>query len=306
MIPVTTLNFTIATQGEFDLGRAPGSSLRGALYAALATLYDTQQVNRDRADLDSNPVGWLLRLEDESVSGGHDVPRPFSIRPPLVAHTSELSFGLSFYGRAHDAIAMVCSAVPLMGQVGVGRRRQAFTLRGIDHVDPITGQATRLLDDQQATFTLPQPPDAALYERMAGMMRPDQLSVTFLTPTRIVAKGRLVHQPLFRPWFQRLLDRIRTLSEVYTEHPVWIPFGELLAQADAIQIVADQTRWYESWSGSRRDGMVKPLGGFVGRVAYAGDVSRLLPYLILGQALQVGKNTIKGCGWYQLHYHWGS
>lgn len=306
MIPITMLIFTIVTEGEFDLGRAPGSSLRGALYGALATMYDTQQPNQDRHDVSSNPVGWLLRLEDEAVSGGRNVPRPIAVRPPLETRTSAITFGLSFYGRAHQTIPLVISAIPLMGKLGIGRRRQPFALRSIDYVDAITGQTTRLLDDQQTEYSLPQPPDTAIYERMAAMMHPEKLTVTFRTPTRIVNKSQLVHQPLFRPWFNRLIERIRNISEVYTDNPVWVPFRDLLPIADAINIVDDQTHWYEAWSGSRRDGMVKPASGFVGRVVYQGDVAALLPYLVLGQALQVGKNTVKGCGWYQMHYHWRS
>ena len=71
-----------------------------------------------------------------------------------------------------------------------------------------------------------------------------------------------------------------------------------------IAIVEDKTCWVEMWSGSRRDGKMRPTSGFVGTVRYRGDVSQLLPWIILGQALQVGKNTVKGCGWYRLVYDW--
>ena len=73
-----------------------------------------------------------------------------------------------------------------------------------------------------------------------------------------------------------------------------------------IEIVSDETCWFEAWSGSRRDGRMKPLGGFVGKVQYRGDFSTMLPYILLGQTLQVGKNTVKGCGWYDIQYQWQS
>lgn len=307
MIPVTVLKVDVSGTHPFDLGPAPGSSLRGAFYAALGTLYDTHQpVNRAEA-WEDNPVGWLLRLQDDTHSGGKDVPRPVAIRPPLAAAGRSFSFGLAFYGQARhpDILNMVLSALPLMGQIGVGRGRQTFTVDGVAWVDPITGQPSPLIDSaMQPVGTLPDAPSAATYQHMAGLLRPDELRVAFLTPTRVIRKGKLVHQPELRPWVQRLLERVRTLSELYAPEPVWVPFKDLLAVAEAVTIRQDDTHWLNTWSGSRRDGLMKPLGGYVGSVTYMGDVAPLLPYILLGQSLQVGKNTIKGCGWYRVVYHW--
>lgn len=303
MIPVSVLAFDIDPEPGFDPGRAPGSSLRGALYMALNTLYDTNQPVESRYEMDDNPVGWLLRLQDDDTSGGKDVPRPIAVRPFL--DNTPNTFALAFYGQARETIPMVVSAVPVMGQIGVGNGRRKFVLRGVRSIDPITGQSLPLLDAAgKATGSVPEPPGAAAYQQMAALLTPDAVTVRFLTPTRIIQQGRLSHEPVFRAWFQRLLERLRLISEVYTAEPVWIPFRDLLAAADVVTICRDDTHWHESWSGSRRDGMVKPLGGFIGSVQYAGPLRDLLPYLLLGQALQVGKNTIKGCGWYEVALQW--
>jgi len=306
MIPVTVLQIDVQGKSPFNLGRAPGSSIRGALYAALRVMYDTEYKVTSRDDIDFDKVGWLLRLEDEETSGGKDVPRPIAIRPPLTIprHSSQFSFGLSFYGKAQASIHAVMSAVvQSMGTLGIGRGRQTFEVTGISWIDPLTGQATPLLQGQSIK-PIPNSPSDKSYERLADMLQSDRLTVNFMTPTRIIQKKKLSHQPIFRHWFQRLVERIRTISEIYTENPVWIPFREVLTQADTIKLTEDDTQWYEAWSGSRRDGMVKPVSGFVGQATYEGDLSQLLPYILLGQALQVGKNTIKGCGWYQVQYHW--
>ena len=84
--------------------------------------------------------------------------------------------------------------------------------------------------------------------------------------------------------------------------------GKLIAgmkiSLDGMVVGPETADWVEAWSASRRDRMMRPTSGFVGSIEYSGLFADLLPYLILGQALQVGKNTIKGCGWYQLHYIW--
>jgi hypothetical protein len=307
MIPLTLLDVHVSAPHPLDFGANPGSSIRGALYESLRAMYDTGAAVHSRDDAEENPVAWLLRLEDENTSGGKDVPRPIAIRPPLTPPAHRMTFGLSLYGMGQDHINLVLSALSAMQTVGVGRGRQSFTLERIDTVDPLTYQPLPLLDGGGQMLGQWQPaPGNDAYHGLAAMLRPDSLTVQFLTPTRIVQNGHLCHEPVFKPWFQRLLERIRMISEVYTDDSVWIPFAELLADAENIAIAQDNTRWIEAWSGSRRDGQMRPTSGFAGAVRYTGDLSRLLPWLILGQALQVGKNTVKGCGWYRLTYEWRS
>lgn len=301
MIPVTTLEVHVRADVPIDLGANPGSALRGALYEALRAMYDTGAAVRSRHDDADNPVAWLLALEDEGTSGGKDVPRPVAVRPPLTPPAPELSFGLSFYGRGRDHVSLVLSAVHAMGNIGVGRGRGRFSIARIEAVNPITGDSQPLVDERgEQVGVLPEPPAPEDYQKAADSLGNGPLRVTFLTPARIVQRGHLCHQADFRPWFQRLLERARLIGELYTESPPWIPFREMLALADRVTTLRDDTRWVEMWSGSRRKGGMRPTSGFAGRVAYDGVGSSLLPWLLLGQGLQVGKNTVKGCGWYRI------
>ncbi|MBN8593106.1 MAG: CRISPR system precrRNA processing endoribonuclease RAMP protein Cas6 [Anaerolineae bacterium] len=304
MIPITLLECDLLAEGWLDLGPNPGSSLRGALYEALAAMYDSGDEVRSRHDVDVNPVAWLLRLEDTETSGGRDVPRPLALRPPLQPAGDRLTLGLTFYGCGIDTAPMVISAVGAMGQIGMGRGRRRARLDAVRAVDPLTRQATLLMDAAgQAVAEIPAPPGKTAWEAIAAALAQDLLTVRFLTPTRIIREDRLCHQPVFVAWFQRLLERVRLLSEAYAE-PVWVPFRELLDQARAVELVEDRTRWVEMWSHSRRDGTDKPTSGFRGEAVYRGNFRALLPWLLLGQATQVGKNTIKGAGWYEIVSAW--
>lgn len=306
MIPVTLLEIHISAPHPLDFGANPGSSIRGALYEALRAMYDTGAAVQSRHDIDQNPVAWLLRLEDEGTSGGKDVPRPIAIRPPLDTSGLKTSFGVSLYGRGRDHLNLVLSGLYAMQRVGMGRGRNRFQIDRIDTLDPITYQAQPLMDGAgKALGSVPNAPPASAYVSMASALASDALTVEFLTPTRIIAHDKLCHQPIFKAWAQRLLERTRLLAELYTDDPVWIPFKELNAAAESIRLMESQTRWVEAQSGSNRDGLMRPTSGFVGRARYKGDLSKLMTWLVLGQALQVGKNTVKGCGWYRLVYQWG-
>jgi len=307
MIPVTILEFVLVGEYPFDLGANPGASLRGGLYETLAAMYDTGDAALSRYDTDTNPVAWLLRLEDMQKTGGKDAPRPIAIRPPRVGmEGKEQTITMALYGRGVDAAPMLISAVAAMGTVGVGRNRKhtRYALSEVRAIDPLTKQKIVILDGAgKQVAPLPTPPSAEIYAQFAQLMHSTQLSMQFLTPTRIVDQGKLCHQPDFRPWFQRLIERIRQISDLYAV-PVWIPFHDLLPAAEGVRIRHDATRWQEMWSHSRMDGMTKPASGFIGEAQYEGELTTLLPYILVGQALQVGKNTIKGAGWYEIGYRW--
>jgi hypothetical protein len=312
MFPITTLEFTIETQYPLDLGANPGASIRGALYEALATMYDTGAIST-RDNPDNNPVDWLMRREDKTADGGDKVRRPFGVRPPMGAPSDRTIFALSFYGTGHDHIPMVLSAVDAMQTIGMGRGRNKFTLHEVVAVDTLSRQRTLIINGVgEQVAPLPTPPSAGAYQRFADMLNPNALTVEFKTPTRIIetreketgGKEYLVKTPIFRAWVQRLLERIRKVSEEYTATPLFVPFSELKPLLASVLLVQDNTHWLENWSHNRRDGTDKPTSGFIGQARYEGNIAPLLPYLLMGQGLQVGKNVVKGAGWYELVYDW--
>ena len=43
-----------------------------------------------------------------------------------------------------------------------------------------------------------------------------------------------------------------------------------------------------------------PMGGFIGRIRYSGDLTPFLPFIFLGEYLHIGLHTAFGCGQYRL------
>ncbi|MBZ0304923.1 MAG: CRISPR system precrRNA processing endoribonuclease RAMP protein Cas6, partial [Anaerolineae bacterium] len=98
----------------------------------------------------------------------------------------------------------------------------------------------------------------------------------------------------------------QSLAEHYSETPsslreTWYETYRTLSQtADSLQIAYNDTQWVEARSGSRRQNRYTPIGGLIGRVRWEGEISPLLPWLLWGQSLHVGKNAVKGNGWYRI------
>jgi len=72
------------------------------------------------------------------------------------------------------------------------------------------------------------------------------------------------------------------------------------AQACAIHLEQDETRWVDLQSYSTRQRQRMPIGGFVGRASFVGDMTHLRELLVWGEVLHVGKNIVKGGGAYRI------
>lgn len=149
-------------------------------------------------------------------------------------------------------------------------------------------------------------------------VKPDavEISLVFKTPTRIVEREHLLKEPQFRPILQRLLERLEALSGRgeavmrsqrgseaaalrFTPDEA-IDKAGLLALGERVELVENRTRWADVWSFSSRRGDKTPIGGLVGQAVYRAEAevwAVLLPYLLWGSVVHVGKSAVKGDGW---------
>jgi len=128
----------------------------------------------------------------------------------------------------------------------------------------------------------------------------DQITLAFHTPLRLIDNGHLVKRITLRPLIQRLMRRLDDLSLAYGGGALGIDFRGLLAVAEQVQTSNDQTRWIDLASYSSRQRTHTPIGGLVGRATFTGDLAPLRELLVWGSLIHVGKNAVKGDGWYAI------
>nr|MDA8220066.1 CRISPR system precrRNA processing endoribonuclease RAMP protein Cas6 [Dehalococcoidales bacterium] len=218
--------------------------------------------------------------------------------------------GLTVYARAITLFPYVIVAARRLEDEGIGRkvpdghgrwRAGRFAIERIVAANPLTGEEQVVLQRGDELVAVPNLP--VIHEQVLGRARalaPDGLAVEFLTPTRIVEGGRSLSKPLLRPLVQRLIERLSSLWEEYGAGELPIDFADLMARADSVRLVADETRWEEVRGYSTRHGAPKRLDGFVGRAVYEGNLGPLLPWLAWGELTHVGKDAVKGCGLYRI------
>jgi len=330
------LRFTAEVLTTIEMGEFKGSALRGAWQSHLRTLYCAKGDSGDPLHQSLCPVCYLLSREADPS----DNRRPYAFEPPLTPQTlfrpgEGFTFGITIFGQAVQFLPYIVLSVQQMGVAqGLGRpskdsiggkpsnapiggrltypgkRRGTFKLLRIDEVNRLTGEAETLYTAGNPTIQMPQHPVTAEWVELYSAQlarelaaRGSLLTLEFLTPTRLIQGERLVHQPEFAPLLARLVDRVSTLRAQFAAAPpvTYEEKGALMALAAQVRRESDQTHWWDVKGLSTRLGRPQPLGGFVGRVTYrAGDWGPLLPWLIWGASTHVGKNAVKGGGWYRL------
>ncbi len=317
------LRFTAVVVTDIEMGEFKGSALRGAWQSHLRTLYCAERGSAARGAVDPLhaslcPVCYLLSREADKS----DNRRPYAFEPPLTPQSrfvagERFSFGMSIVGRAIQFLPYIVLSVQQMGETqGLGRaihsdrRRGTFRLERIAEINPLAETERTLFVAGDPMIQMPQSPvdeaqvaaaSAAWAARLADAG--NCLTLEFLTPTRIIHAERLVHRPTFVPLLARLVDRVITLRVQFAELPPlsYEEKGELLAWGEQVELVRDETVWWDVKGLSTRLGRPQPLGGFVGRATYrTAEWARLLPWLLWGASAHVGKNAVKGGGWYRL------
>ena len=320
------LTFTAEVETPIEMNAFKGSALRGAWQSHLRTLYCAQTNPTDALHQAMCPVCYLLSRDTGS---GAD-RRPYALMPPLVWQQfftpgERFQFGMSIFGEAVQFIPYLILAVSQMGQTqGLGRPRRItngrttnergkFRIVAIDEETPFNQIRHPLLREGDTMIQSPAHPidEAAIASYCEQTLAAiadggNRLTLAFLTPTRLIREGKLVRTPHFRPFLARLVDRIDALRQQYASAPR-LPKAErdeLLNWADHVSLVQNQTCWWDVKGHSTRLNQQQNLGGFFGSATYqapSADIwAALLPWLVWGTITQVGKHTVKGCGWYRL------
>jgi hypothetical protein len=324
------LRFDCEAVEPMELYEWQGSGLRGALYRSL---WGNFCMNRDAPEcaacplIGTCPVAFLVATLDPNSERGVEVPRPYTVESPppgprRLESGGSFSFGLTMFARAMNLFPYVVLALEQMEQAGLGRRvrenrnfRGRFRVQRVMAVNPLTGDTKEVVHAGDSLVKVPDVPvthrqvlawaEGAVARGMAGPAA--KLTIEFLTPTRIRDRfagdgpNGLLTRPLFRPIFQRLLERLTALTRQFGDAPLTLDFGDLVRRAESVKLVADRAQWLDLESQSQRQRHRYPSGGFVGTATYqAEDWPLFLPWLVWGQFTHVGKDAVKGNGQYRL------
>jgi CRISPR-associated endoribonuclease Cas6 len=272
--------------------------------------FEAREVVRFPAVTASNAVrgalGWALHADanvyraifepkqesGEGPSGLGDLPRPFVLRASHL-NGKTLAPGDTFHLDVHIFDATV---------VPTGILQQAFEKlaeRGFGGAGGRAGANGRAKLTAWQSLDLTGSVNPKPRENMLQLVSNGQpvhhLSVQFVTPTELKVSGALALRPEFPVLFARLRDRLRSLSTLYGT-PVELDFEGLTNRSQKIALRPDELSWEKSTRTSRKTGLTHPLGGFLGRVRYEGELDEFFPLLQAACWTGVGRQTVWGKG----------
>jgi len=230
-------------------------------------------------------------------------PHPFIIEPPREQRRGyepgeEIGFGLVLVGRAIDYLPYFIYTFDELGKSGIGKGRGRFELKAVKSGGKtIYSSETKMLTEFGRTLL---PFNADLFNSEGSP--PSEMTLNFLTPTRIAYNGRLTLQMGFHTIVRNLLRRISLLSYFHCEKnggPA-LDFKGIIEKAEAVRIVDRKLRWYDWERYSGRQEKRINMGGFVGAISFAGDLGPFAPLIKAGEVLHVGKGTVFGLGKYEV------
>jgi len=314
-----------------------GSALRGAILSALWGRFCMNQevsICYGCPLAGGCPVGSLvapLRDEENAASRPHwrDVARPYIIHPPQTGKESgihcyapgeTLTFGLTLLGTSLKLFPYVIRAFQAMEPLGFGRRlpelrgqRGRFRVREVRASHPFTKEQQLLWKRDGAQ---PQKPRLCVTQAdittRANTLPADGITLEFLSPTRLTRHKQCLRHPDFQTLLLRLAERFEQVLGAYGDRLAHLTdsqtadtgrawFLQIVAQTRDIRLACDETHWIHLTSHSARQQQNMPVGGFVGKASFVGDVAGpLRELLVWGEVLHVGKSATKGNGRYRI------
>lgn len=335
-LPLARYEFRLRARRDTLLPTFLGSTLRGSFGHALKAIACSVQHRDCRRCLLAEaclypPIFEPGALPNDSKSKQPDPPRPFIFQPPLPAVSgaalttensrrawlekhipvtagAQLSFGLTLFGSTAIArLPYIVYAVELMGQHGLGSARTPFELEevlvlnernecfSIYTPQKSEPQTTRIAPHKQEVTTLHD----LIERRLLQFDIRDSLTLLFITPAWVEINGEVLKSITCEQLFKRLSWRISRLFELYGDAPLIYDYQNLIAKAATVRTTNEFIWMHRFTRYSNRHQDKTPMQGFLGELTYRGAaLEELLPIIVAGEFLQLGKETAFGLGRY--------
>ncbi|MBO0782979.1 MAG: CRISPR system precrRNA processing endoribonuclease RAMP protein Cas6, partial [Ktedonobacteraceae bacterium] len=318
-ITTTHLRFTVRVRTPLALDASSGSAFRGSLFHAIWQRFCTNKQTETCAACplhETCPVSALVAPLREENAWGQDIPRPYVLLPPLdgarhYAVGETCSFGITLIGSIIQLLPYLMLSIKPFEAAGVGRRleehggqRGQFHVERVESYHPFTGEQHIIYEAGDTKVQVPVITiDARERQQRIEQLHRVRITLRLLTPLCLIDQQRLVNPISFRPLIRRLLERTLALERHYGSTEATMEREErdaIARRAEAVRCVHDETQWTDLRSYSHRQRRTTPIGGLIGKVTFEGELEPFLPLLVLGELIHVGKDVVKGNGWYQI------
>ena len=245
--------------------------------------------------------------EDSIILRGQPyAPHPFVLEPP---RTGQLEYApgdtftcnLTLIGDAINLLPWMVFTFDQIGKRRIGIRGK----RGQCQLNKVESLPAHDSHQPQTIYTAETEmlTDDGLILRLDDVMQAsphatDEIELEFLTPTSIKVDGKWTSELTFEHLIRNLLRRIRFLSYFHCGEDLDVDAPALIEAAGSVAHKL-LLNWLKKDRYSYRAEKSVPMGGFIGKVRYIGELAPFLPFIYLGEYLHIGHHTAFGHGQYR-------
>lgn len=234
-------------------------------------------------------------------------PHPFVLEPPRPDKTDyapgdTFTCTLIIIGEAINLLPWLVFTFREIGKRRVGIQGK----RGQCHLDKVESLPASNGEPSQPIYTAETEmlTDDGLILGLDTVMQAvphvtDEIELEFLTPTSIKVNKQWMRKLTFEHLIRNLLRRIRFLSYFHCGEDLDVDAPALIKATSAIRHQSD-LRWLRSDRYSYRAEKSIPMGGFIGKIRFVGELEPFLPFIYLGEYLHIGHHTAFGFGQYAI------
>lgn len=299
--------FILQAKDELNLPLYKGSTIRGGFGITFKKICCVNKIKTICFDCflkEKCAYAYIFETsppkDSDRLKNIKEIPRPFIIEPPPETKTQYkkdeiLEFNLILIGKAIEYLPYFVFTFRELGNIGLGKGRGRFEL---DRVYNFKDELAYDADTQVLKDTVSKIDFSKLMENFS--LNSYQLTLSFLSPTRIKIKNDLIVKPEFYMLIKALLHRLSALFYFHSQRELNLNYNLLISEAKKVKIKNDNLSWFDWERYSFRQDTRMKLGGFIGKITYEGDFKLFFPLIILGQFTHVGKNCTFGLGRYEV------
>lgn len=301
--PLIKLCLTFRALQDMSFPLYAGSALRGVFGKSLrrVSCLAKKEICSGCAAVSSCPYATVFENGYVAVSKGEEMTNPYVIEPmsmgqKIIKQGECFSFHHLLFGSAVEKLSYVLLAWSKTGNTGFTKERTQARLFQVHQVFP-DGSETLLYDFENedaetscavSEFSLPE-------ERKTESVR-----IRLKTPLRIQHQGHPVSQNKLtaQDFLIALIRRQQTLAKQHIpDYPV-IDFDSLRSGIETAVLMGPDLHWFDWSRYSSRQKTKIALGGIMGEFTLQGDLTKLYPYLVMGEYFHIGKSAVLGMGKY--------